>query len=336
MREAKFYEKLKDGKVKCQLCPHQCVISQDKRGICGVRENKEGKLYSLVYEKTISWAIDPIEKKPLYHFYPGEAAFSFATVGCNFTCLYCQNYTISQLPKKNKEIPGEKISPERIVEITRRKGASIIAYTYTEPTIFYEYAYDTCKLASSYGIKNVFVTNGYIMPEPLKEISPFLDGANVDLKSMRKDFYRRICGGKLEAVLESIKLMKELGIWVEITTLIIPDLNDSDEELGEIAKFIANLQDTTPWHISRFYPAYKMGNYPPTPVETLHRARKIGLEKGLKYVYIGNVPGDEGENTFCPECGRVLIKRRGFWIEKIDIENGKCKWCGTKIEGVGL
>lgn len=336
MREAKFYDKLENGKVKCQLCPHQCIISSEKRGICKVRENKKGKLYSLVYGKSISWAVDPIEKKPLYHFYPGASVFSFATAGCNFTCLNCQNYTISQLPKKNLEIPGESISPEDIVEITRKKGASIIAYTYTEPTIFYEYAYDTCRLAHKYGIKNVFVTNGYILPQPLKEVSSFLDGANVDLKSISDDFYRKICGARVEPVLESIKLMKKLGIWVEITTLVIPGLNDSDEELNKIAEFIFSLQDDTPWHISRFYPAYKMGNYPPTSVETLHKARKIGLEKGLKYVYIGNVPGDEGENTFCPGCGRVVIERKGFWIGRIDIENGRCKWCKTKIKGVGL
>jgi len=209
MKEAIFYEKLEEKKVKCTLCPHQCIIHSGKRGICGVRENREGKLFSLVYEKVISWAVDPIEKKPLYHFLPGEAVFSFATVGCNFRCLNCQNYTISQISRQNGEIPGERIPPEKIVQLTRKSRAKIIAYTYTEPTIFYEYAYDTCRLAHEQGIKNVFVTNGYIMPQPLKEISPFLDAANVDLKSMKETFYQKICGGKLKPVLDSIKLMRK-------------------------------------------------------------------------------------------------------------------------------
>ncbi|MBC7190667.1 AmmeMemoRadiSam system radical SAM enzyme [Candidatus Aerophobetes bacterium] len=333
MIEARFYQKLEDGKVKCMLCPHTCVLEEGKRGICGARENKQGKLFSLVYGKVISLAIDPIEKKPLYHFLPGEDALSLATAGCNFRCLNCQNYTISQ-NFKEKEIPGEKISPEQLVRIALERRTKIIAYTYTEPTIFYEYAYDTCFLAKKEGIRNVFVTNGYIMPEPLKEISPFLDGANVDLKSIREEVYRRVCGGKLQPVLESIKLMKELGIWVEITTLVIPGINDKEEEFEKLAEFICQLDPGIPWHISRFYPAYKMQDYPWTPVEKLHRARKIGLEKGLKYVYTGNVPGEESENTFCPVCGRKIIQRRGFYVERIEMKNGKCLFCESTIEGV--
>lgn len=336
MKEALWYEKLEDGKVRCTLCPHQCLIFPGKRGICRVRENRAGKLYSLVYGKIISWAVDPIEKKPLYHFHPGTTAFSFATCGCNLSCHNCQNYTISQLSKESEDIPGENVSPEKIVEITQKKGARSIAYTYTEPTIFYEYALDTCKLAHKKGIKNVFVTNGYIMPEPLKEVAPFLDGANIDLKSMKEEFYRRICGGKLKPVLESIRLMKEMGIWVEVTTLVIPEMNDSEEELGEIANFLVQLGKEIPWHLSRFYPAYKMVDRSPTPVKTLHRAREIGLKRGLKYVYIGNVPGDEAESTFCPNCGSTLIKRRGYWIENLKIEGGKCLFCGSLIEGVGI
>jgi len=334
MKEARFYEKLEKGKVRCTLCPHQCIISPGKRGICGVRENKKGILFSLVYGKAISWAVDPIEKKPLYHFFPGDDAFSFATVGCNFSCLNCQNYTISQISKENGEIPGETITPQKIVEATKKSKAKIIAYTYTEPTVFYEYAYETCKLAHSENIKNIFVTNGYIMPEPLKEISSFLDAANIDLKSIKETFYRKICGGRLKPVLDSIKLMKKLGIWVEITTLVIPGLNDSEDEFKGIVNFILQMDNGIPWHISRFYPAYKMRQYPPTPVETLRRAREIGKKMGLKYIYIGNVPGEESENTFCPECGKIIIKRRGYWIERMDIKEGRCRFCNTKIEGV--
>jgi len=336
MKEGMFYEKVEGEKVKCMLCPHQCLISPGKRGICGVRENRGGKLFSLVYGKAVSWAADPIEKKPFYHFYPGTTAFSFATVGCNLHCLNCQNYSIAHLPKNEINIPGHNLSPEEIVILAKREGSKSIAYTYTEPTIFYEYAYETCKIAHEEGIKNVFVTNGYILPEPLKKIAPFLDGANVDLKSIKDDFYKKVCHGRLAPVLEGIRLMKELNIWVEITTLVIPGMNDSDEEFSKIADFILKLGEEIPWHLSRFYPAYKLTQYPPTPKETLHRARKIGLEKGLKYVYTGNVPGDEGENTFCPKCGKIVIKRYGYLIEEINIKEGRCKWCNNKIDGVGL
>lgn len=333
MKEARFYQKLQEEKIKCVLCPHQCLISPGKRGICGVRENEKGKLFSLVYGKAISWGVDPIEKKPLYHFYPGQTAFSFATVGCNLSCLNCQNYTISQLSKQESKILGEDISPQQIIELTKKRKAKIIAYTYTEPTIFYEYAYDTCKLAHAQGIKNVFVTNGYIMPQPLKEISPFLDAANVDLKSMRDEVYLKICGGRLQAILESIKLMKELGIWVEVTTLIIPGVNDSQEELTNIAKFIFQVDSDIPWHLSRFFPTYKMQQYSYTPLETLQRAKKIGQKIGLKYVYIGNVRR-ESENTFCPNCGKIIVKRKGFWVGEVDVEENKCHFCHREIKGV--
>lgn len=334
MKEAKFYQPLEAQKVRCTLCPHQCLVAPGKKGICGVRENKQGKLFSLVYEKVISWATDPVEKKPLYHFLPGERAFSLATAGCNLSCLNCQNYAISQASREKREIPGEKISPQEIVQAAERRGAKIIAYTYTEPVIFYEYAYDTCKIARAKGIRNVFVTNGYITPPPLKEISPFLDAANVDLKSMREEVYRKICGGRLQPVLDSIKLMRELGIWVEITTLVIPEVNDSEKELTNIASFIFQVDSNIPWHLSRFFPTYKMQQYPYTPVDTLHQAKNIGQKVGLKYVYIGNVPAEEGGNTFCPHCARRIIKRTGFHTGQIDIENGRCRWCNNKIAGV--
>jgi len=334
MHEAMLYEKLEDKVVKCRLCSHRCRINNFKRGICRVRENRDGTLYSLVYERVISLAIDPIEKKPLYHFYPGSDALSLATVGCNFTCLHCQNYQISQLPKERGEIVGEEISAEEIVFQAKLKNCQVIAYTYTEPTIFFEYAYDIARLAKEEGIKNVFITNGYMSEEALRKINPYLDAANVDLKSFSEDFYRRICGAHLEPVLSSLKLMKELGIWVEITTLIIPKLNDSEQELRKIAEFIVSLGEETPWHISRFYPAYKLNEVPATPASTLHRARQIGLEAGLRYVYTGNVPGDEGENTYCPNCSRVIIRRYGYQIEEFHIENGRCNFCQTKIDGV--
>lgn len=331
-----FYEKLEDGKVICQLCPHYCLIGEGKRGICGVRENRQGKLYSLVYGKVVSLAIDPIEKKPLYHFYPGSDAFSLATVGCNMRCLNCQNYSISQLPRERGEIEGKDYTPESIVSQAKRSGCKSIAYTYTEPTIFFELAYDTSRLTQKELIKNIFVTNGYINKEALLKISPYLDAANVDLKSFSEDFYRKYCGGKLTPVLETLKLMKKMGIWLEVTTLIIPTLNDSEEELKRIAEFVVNLGPDTPWHLSRFYPTYKLNDLPFTPTETLHLARQIGLKTGLRYVYTGNVPGDEGENTYCYNCGRVLVQRYGYRIEKFYLEEGRCRFCQAKIDGVGM
>jgi len=329
-----FYKNLENKEVRCELCPHHCRIANFKRGICGVRENREGVLYTLVYGKAISYAVDPIEKKPLYHFYPGSNAFSLATVGCNLHCLYCQNSDISQFPEEQREIGGENFSPEEIVLLAKKNKCKIIAYTYTEPTIFFEYAYDTARLAVKEGIKNVFVTNGFISEEALKKISPYLHAANVDLKSFSEDFYKKICGGHLKPVLKTLELMKKLGIWLEITTLIIPTLNDSEEEIKKIAEFIVNLGKEIPWHLSRFYPYYKLTNIPPTPVNTLHQAREIGLETGLRYVYTGNIPGDKGENTYCYNCGKILIKRYSYNIEKYNIEDGKCKYCQTKIDGV--
>ena len=336
MHEAMFYEELEDGKVICQLCPHYCRIEDGRRGICGVRENREGKLYSLVYGKVVSSAIDPIEKKPLYHFYPGSDAFSLATVGCNLRCRNCQNYSISQLPRERGEIEGRDYTPESIVSQAKRSGCKSIAYTYTEPTIFFEFAYDTSRLAQKELIKNIFVTNGYMNKEVLLKISPYLDAANVDLKSFNDNFYRKYCGGKLDPVLETLKLMKKMGIWLEVTTLIIPTLNDSEEELKRIAEFIVNLGPDTPWHLSRFYPTYKLNDLPFTSTETLHLARQIGLEAGLRYVYTGNVPGDEGENTHCYNCGRVLIQRYGYRIEKFYLEEDRCEFCQAKIDGVGM
>ncbi len=336
MKEAFLYERLKDEKVRCNLCPHHCIIEEGKRGICGVRENRGGTLYTLVYERAIADSVDPIEKKPFFHFFPNSFAFSIATVGCNFRCSFCQNYDISQFPKEKSEIIGKVLSPERIVSYAKKNKCKSISYTYTEPTIFFEYAYETAKIAKKEGIKNNFVTNGYISKEALKLISPYLDAADVDLKSFKEEFYKKFCGARLSPVLENLKLMKELGIWVEVTTLIIPTLNDSEDELEKIAEFILSLGEETPWHLSRFYPHYKLTNLPPTPVETLHRAREIGKKVGLNYIYSGNVPGDEGENTFCPNCGKVVIRRYGFQTLENHIKQGKCPDCGAKIAGIGM
>ncbi|RLC77841.1 MAG: AmmeMemoRadiSam system radical SAM enzyme [Chloroflexi bacterium] len=337
MKEARLYEKLGNGKVQCFLCSHRCRIDEGKRGICGVRENQGGTLYTLVYGKAISQAVDPVEKKPLFHFYPGTSAFSIATVGCNFRCDFCQNWEISQMPRNEGRIAGGYVSPEAIVKAAKRYGSRSIAYTYTEPTIFYEYTYDIAVLAHKEGIANVYVTNGYMTPEMLEEFQPYLDAANVDLKAGKDEFYRKYCGARLQPVLESLKKMKEMGIWVEVTTLVIPGLNDSDDELRFIADFISQeLGPETPWHVSRFHPHYKMYDRPPTPVSTLHRAREIGLKAGLRYVYEGNVPGSEGENTYCYNCGKLLIRRFGFEILEYRVKEGKCYNCGAPIDGVGL
>jgi pyruvate formate lyase activating enzyme len=336
MKEGKFYERMSGETVKCNLCNHKCIMSDTKRGICGVRENRNGSLYSLVYGKIVSQAVDPIEKKPLFHFFPNSKAYSIATVGCNFKCDNCQNFEISQMPKNSNFILGQDVSPEEIVMEAKRNNCKSIAYTYTEPTIFFEYAYDTAKLASKERIKNVFVTNGYITEEALNEIKPYLDAANIDLKSFHDSFYRKNCGARLNPVLDSIKAYKSLGIWIEITTLIIPTLNDSDEELKKIAEFIKEVGEEIPWHISRFHPRYMLINLPATPIGTLRKARRIGLEAGLRYVYEGNVPGEAGENTYCYNCGKLLINRYIYQIQEIRTKESNCPDCGVKIDGVYL
>jgi len=337
MKEASFYEKLEEKKVQCKLCRHHCVIGENKRGICGVRENRNGTLYSLVYGFPCSYHVDPIEKKPLFHFFPGSKAFSIATAGCNFQCLHCQNHDISQMPRNEGRILGEKMSPAEVVGLVSSSGCKSISYTYTEPTIFYEYAFDTAKLAKDKGIYNNFVTNGYIEEEPLKAIRPFLDAANIDLKGFNEGFYKKICKAELPGVLATIKAYKTLGIWIEITTLIIPGHNDRDEEFRAIAQFIKNdLGVNVPWHVSAFYPTYRLLDAERTKPRTLRRAREIGLEEGLRYVYEGNIPGSDGENTYCYNCKKAIIKRYGFSITEYNIKDGSCQFCGTKIDGIGL
>jgi len=334
VKQAMFQTPGEGGKVLCGLCSHRCLIAPGHRGICAVRENRDGTLYSLVYDRIIARNIDPIEKKPLFHFLPGSSSFSLATPGCNFRCKHCQNADISQLPRDGAGVfPGEPVSPAEIVEAALRHRCASISYTYTEPTIFFELAYDTAKLARKAGLKNVFVTNGYITPEALREVAPYLDAANIDLKGYTDEFYRNVCGARLQPVLDSIRLYKELGIWTEVTTLVIPGHNDSESELRQIAQFIRSVGEGVPWHVSRFHPTYKLIDQPVTPVATLKRARKIGIEAGLRYVYEGNIPG-EGEETVCWSCARPLVKRYGFSVEENHIKGGKCGHCGAVIDGV--
>ncbi|HLO25285.1 MAG TPA: AmmeMemoRadiSam system radical SAM enzyme [Geobacteraceae bacterium] len=337
MKEAMFYEKLDGMKTHCGLCRFRCVIADGKRGICGVRENRGGTLFSLVYGKAVAENVDPIEKKPLFHFRPGSRSYSVATVGCNFRCLHCQNYSISQSVWEGGRISGFDLPPAEIVRKARESGCSSIAYTYTEPTIFFEYAYDTAVLARQAGLGNVFVTNGYITPQALSHISPFLDAANIDLKGFSEKFYREVVHARLGEVLDTIIDYKRLGIWVEITTLIIPGHNDSDEELTGLARFIVDKVGVeTPWHVTQFYPTYRLTDRPRTPVATLRRARQIGLDAGLRYVYEGNVPGEGGENTYCPGCGELLIKRLGYHIQENRIRSGHCPSCEADIDGIEM
>ena len=332
-KEAMLYDQIADKKVQCKLCAHRCKIKDNNYGICSVRQNRDGKLYTAAYGKVIAANADPIEKKPLYHILPGTSSFSIATMGCNFKCSFCQNWRISQVTDdKKSNLPGQDLSPEEIVRSARQQGCKSIAYTYTEPTIFFEYAYETAKLAEEEGLYNVFVTNGFMTPEALDKINPYLDGANVDLKSFRDEFYKKMCRGRLQPVLDAIQYMHELGIWVEITTLVVPDQNDSEEELNDIAEFIAGIDQNIPWHISRFHPDYEYTDSRATPMETMERAKKIGKSHGLRHLYLGNVVSDT--NTYCYQCGRKLIERRAFSSNKINIQNGKCPDCGADIKGI--
>lgn len=334
MKIAMFQETKEGKKVKCGLCSHRCLIAPGKRGICWVRENTDGTLYSLVYNKVIAQNIDPIEKKPLFHFQPGSLSYSIATPGCNFRCMHCQNADISQMPRDHEgAIAGRDAPPAEIVELAKKYRCASISYTYTEPTIYFELAYDTARLAHEAGLKNVFVTNGYITPEALETIRPYLHAANIDLKGFTDDFYKKTCGARLQPVLDAIRLYKQFGIWIEITTLVIPGLNDSDAELRGIAQFVKSVGEEIPWHVSAFYPTYKLTDRPRTPRSTLQRARQIGLDAGLRYVYEGNVPG-EGEDTFCWGCKNRLVRRTGFFVEENNIKDGKCPHCGTKIDGI--
>lgn len=335
--EAWLYEAYKDGKVRCHLCGHHCVISDGKVGVCQVRRNIGGSLYTLSYGQIISQHVDPIEKKPLYHFYPGSTAYSVATAGCNFSCQWCQNWQISQVERGRILPVNHEITPEQVVAAAQHAGSRSIAYTYTEPTVFFEHTYDTALRAHAAGIANVYVTNGYMTEDMLSIFRSYLDAANVDLKAFREETYKRHIGARLQPVLDNLTTMKTMGIWLELTTLVIPGVNDDPGELRDIANFIAQeLGYDTPWHISRFFPTYKMTDRPPTPVATLGKAREIGLEEGLRYVYIGNVLGGGGNDTVCPNCGRILIQRLGYSVFIDGLQEGRCQDCGTSVAGMGM
>ncbi len=334
LHRALLYRQDKESLV-CELCAHKCLLKEGKRGICGVRQNRGGTLYSLVYGQLVAEHIDPIEKKPLFHFLPGSLSYSISTVGCNFHCRHCQNSSISQaFHMSEDEMAGNERSPEQVVDAATSSGCSSISYTYVEPTVFFEFAYDCCVLAGQRGIGNVFVSNGYMSEKATRMLAPVLDAINIDIKAFSEEFYKKICGAKLYPVLETVRLMKELGVWVEVTTLVIPGLNDSDGELRQIAEFIGSVDPDIPWHVTAFYPTYKMTDRRPTPVSSLRKARKIGLECGLHYVYEGNVPGEGGENTFCPSCKGEIIRRFGFNIRANSIGKSRCPHCSSKIDGV--
>ncbi len=337
LHKAQFWNKLDDTKVQCQLCRFHCVIAPGRRGRCGVRENREGELYTLVYGRTIAENVDPIEKKPLFHFLPGSRSLSIATVGCNLHCLHCQNSDISQWPQQREGIPGTELTPAALVQGALSRDCASISYTYTEPTIFFEYAYDTAVLAHAAGIKNVFVSNGYTTTAALEKIAPYLDAANVDLKGFDDAAYRKVTGASLQGVLDCLRDYVRLGIWLEVTTLVIPGHNDSDQELRQIAEFIATeLGKQVPWHVTAFYPAYKMLDTPATSAETLLRARSIGRSAGLDYVYLGNVASAGGEDTLCPGCGATIIRRRSMQMLEVNMTGNHCDFCQYEVAGVGL
>ena len=334
MREAMLYDKIHDKHVHCRLCAHGCVIAPGERGICQVRRNEAGTLESLVYERVIARSVDPIEKKPLFHFYPGTRAYSMATVGCNFTCLNCQNHYISQYPREHDgHIVGDVVPAGDIVAEAVQSGCRSIAYTYTEPTIAIEYVLEVMQEARAAGLANVWVTNGYFTAEAAALVSPYLDAANVDLKGISDTVYRAIAGGNLRPVLNTIERMANARVWVEVTTLVIPGVNDSRDELQWTAQAVRGISPSIPWHVTRFFPSYKMADRPPTPAETLKLAKKMGQDAGLDYVYIGNLPG-EGETTHCPACGAKLIVRSGFLVKSMEMEAGVCPQCGSAIAGV--
>jgi pyruvate formate lyase activating enzyme len=331
-------KKLDSGKILCQACSQVCKLSEGEYGICGVRKVEDGELKLLVYGIASAVNIDPVEKKPMYHFLPESTVFSLGTVGCNFRCSFCQNYRISQYPKEHQHnITGQKLPPKNIVKLALEHGCKSIAYTYNEPIVFFEYTYDTAKLAHKHGLKNIYVTSGYETHKAIDLLAPYIDGMNIDIKSFSDKFYKEICGARLKPVLEAVKYAYEKGIWIEITTLLIPDKNDSQEEIREIAKFIASIDNSIPWHVSAFHPTYKMLDTPRTPSSTLLKAYNIGKEEGLKYLYVGNVNDMDHSSTYCPNCKKRVIDRSGYVGEQVinSLKNETfCPYCNYKIEGV--
>ncbi len=331
--EAMHYDKLEGGQIHCHLCSHRCLIPQGGYGICRVRQNQDGRLYTLFYGETVSANVDPVEKQPLFHFLPGSRALSVAIVGCNFQCAFCQNWQVSQAARDACEMPlSRTMTPQQVVMAAKQHGCRCIAYTYTEPTVFFEYAYDIARLARKEGISNVFVTNGYMSRQATGTIAPYLDAVNVDLKSFSDIYYSKVCKARRQPVLDFIASMKSLGIWLEVTTLLISGENDSDEEIRRTSAFIAGIDENIPWHLIRFYPEYRFASHSVTSIEALRRARKIGVGQGLRHVYLGNV--NEGSDTYCPNCRKLLLKRSHFEIGPNHLAKGCCPSCGTQIAGI--
>ncbi len=331
--EARYYQKLDNRKIKCQLCPRECVIDDLERGYCGVRENEGGVYYTLVYGKACSAHVDPVEKKPMFHFFPGSLAFSYATAGCNVMCKFCQNWEISQ--SRPEQIESLDLPPQKIVTLARHNHCVSIAYTYNEPVVFTEYLYDTAVAGRKPGVKSIMISNGYIQKQPMSDLCQVLDAVKIDLKAFSERFYTELVAGHLRPVLDTLVLLRKKNMWTEIVYLVIPGQNDDRRELKEMCKWIVTeLGPDVPVHFSRFHPQYRLTNLPATPLETLKTARQIGLDNGLHYVYTGNIPGDPGENTYCPGCGAVLVRRIGFRILENKISDSKCPTCNYKIAGI--
>ena len=333
LHEALYYKKLEHKKVECQLCPRQCVVDDWERGYCGVRENRGGTYYTFVYSQVCSAHNDPIEKKPLFHFLPGTNAFSIATAGCNMLCKFCQNWQISQA--RPEQVDNVYMPPSKVIEWAKKSGSKSIAYTYTEPVIFYEFMLDTSKLAQQNGLHPVMISNGYIELEPMRHVCQHLSGVKIDLKAYTEKFYKESCASHLQPVLDTLQLLRDTGVWYEIVYLIIPTLNDDPGEIEAMSVWIREtLGPDVPLHFSRFHPQYMLKNLPPTPVETIEMARNTAMNAGLRYVYIGNVPGHPGESTYCHQCKKIVIQRVGYRIYEMNLNDGVCMFCGEKIPGV--
>lgn len=334
LTEAQYYEKLPNRKIKCVLCPRECVIDDQETGYCGVRENYGGTYYTLVYGRPCSINNDPIEKKPLYHFLPGSASFSIATVGCNVLCKFCQNWQISQA--RPDQVQSYDLPPDAIAKYAKSYGSRSIAYTYTEPVVFAEYMHDCAVAARQLNVKSVMISNGYIKAQPMKDLCKVLDAVKIDLKAFTQKFYKEMVAGELQPVLDTLVLLAKEGMWTEIVYLVIPTLNDDPKELKQMCDWIAKeLGPNVPIHFSRFHPQYRLKNLPPTPGKTLETARKIALDSGLNFVYIGNIPGHEAENTYCPECKKMVIHRMGYQIINQNLKtSGHCEFCDHKIAGI--
>ncbi len=333
--EARYYKKHPDREVECTLCPRFCKLGDKERGYCGVRENIGGTYYTLVYGKACSIAVDPIEKKPLFHYLPKSSALSIATAGCNVNCKFCQNWEISQV--RPEQVQNYDFPPRAVVEAAQKYHCAVIAYTYTEPVIFYEYMYDTSLEARKKGVRNVVITGGHINPEPMEDLTKVVDAIKIDLKAFSQDFYTNYVRGELQPVLEAIKIVHKSSTWLELVYLVIPTLNDSSDEIRKMCQWIMKeIGPDVPLHFSRFVPMYLVKNLPPTPVSTLEKVRKIALEEGIHYVYIGNVPGHSAESTYCPQCKEIVIERKGYSISKIALKGGRCKYCDNPIPGIWI